>query len=481
MTMEWLAFSRAVAAFAGFYFILPTLVRGRKDLRSPYGWTSAFVRFSLFLELSILLLGIAHLALPGAVAALCAVWLGLDAVQRAALPRQGLSAHRSRLAHLLSSWRDGTFLLRPSTLRSWPRQWKAALLPCLFVGMALAARAWFPLHNLRLADADSYARALSLAVLSSGHDWRPDASIPLLLPLHHLASLTAPRTLAFSAPLFTALLVGAVGIAAYSLAPRRLSAIAAISFASLATLFQIQQGPYAIRAEMGAVYLVLAVALWRRRKLDAWSAVLLGGAVSPSPELLHVLAPYLACVGIGVSTAHLGWGRDACAKLAVGAASACILLLGPRLLAKGRPEGPLQYEEAAMLVDRMAKDLPRNSWTLVSQAHELPYIYGRGWHADIAQFVAEADLTAARKPSYRIPFPVRDVYFLVETRPLNHGPFGFSSRDRLTRASYEFQLAEWLAAYRAGHDDLATVYQGENIAILRAPGNLVMVSTNEGL
>jgi hypothetical protein len=483
--MEWLAFWRAAAVLAAFYVALPTLARGRATLSSPDGWVCAFVRFSLFLELSILFLGVARLALPGAVAMLCVLWLGLEVFERKAPLLLGSDARRRTLASFLASCRNRTKVEYGVAPRSWREHGKALLLPCLLVGAMLAAKAWFPVHNLRLEDASGYSRAVSLAVLSSGHDWRPDLSVPLLLPLHNLASLTAPRTVAFSEPLFAAMLPIAVAIAAFSLSGKRLAAIAAMATAAFVSLVRTNTMPGAV--EIGAVYLILALALWRRRRSDAVIAALLGVAVAPPTGLVHTLVPYMASVGLGVGAAQFPWRRYACARLVTAMGLAGIVMLGPGVAAKPQPDGPLQYEEAATLVHRLAKELPRNSWMLVSRGEALPYIYGRGWHLDIAQFMADANAAEAREPSYRLPLPVRDVYFLLETTPLDRSP-GRSPRsagiDRagasagppnpaaLAQASYEYQLAEWLTAYRRGHDDLVTVYEGEKVTALMAPGKL---------
>ena len=478
--MEWLAFLRAAATFGVFYVVAPAVARGQA-LSSPCGWASAFVRFSLFLELSIFLLGIARLALPGALAILCALWLGLEVFERKTAVLQGSDARRTILASLLAGWKDRTSLWYRSPLCRWREQWKQAILPCLLVATTLAARGWRPVENLRLEDAADYARALSLAVLSSGHDWQPDLSIPLLLPLHYLASLTAPRTVAFSEPLFAAALTIAVAIAAYSVTGKRLPAIAAMTSATLVAVMGGQATPAGNPGEMSGVYLILALALWQSRRSEALVAGLLGVAAAPTVELFHTLIPYAASVGLGVCTAQLAWRRYACAKLATVTALAGIAIFGPGVAAKRRSDGPLQYEEAAGLAYRLAKELPRNSWTLVSRGEELPYVYGRGWHLDVAQFLGDVNLAEAREPSYRLPLPVREVYFLLEKVPLDRSA---ARSDRgsviaqaaapadLARASYEYQLAEWLAAYRGGHDDLVTVYQGEHVTVLRAPGGL---------
>jgi hypothetical protein len=174
--------------------------------------------------------------------------------------------------------------------------------------------------------------------------------------------------------------------------------------------------------------------------------------------------------------------------LAIAALIVCFIAAGSGFLNRFAPEGPIQYEEAARIARRLADEQPRNAWALVATTQELPYVYGSGWHIEIANFANDADVAQVARPSYRFPFPVRDVYFLVESRPLV--PYS-SLRDAqapmqvrlsptpsaaygtpLERASLEFKLAELLSAYRLHHDDLEIVHESANLVVFRAPGSL---------
>jgi hypothetical protein len=373
---------------------------------------------------------------------------------------------------------------------SWPKLSGTHFLMGLVLGAPLLVRAWFPVYNLRFEASEGYSRSVSLAVLSQGHSWTPDPSVPLLLPIQHLASLSAPRAVAYSEPLFAVVAVGAVGLAVYQFGQRSFPAVISMGWAALVAMAPLEGLGGPVRGELGAAYLLLGCGLWRHSKADALLAAAMGIAMGlPGIGLVQALFPYLACVGMGVSAAYLLRQRDSLAKAwtAVGLAVAVLTICAGRL-SESSPDGPIQYEEAARIADQLATELPRNSWTLVSPTDELPYIYGRGWHVELADFVASSNLKEARNPSYRIPLPVKDVYFLVETTPLVHARGRDGIRPTLAvqtaptpeaaysqalgRASYEFQIAEWLSAYQKGHSDLDVVYRGENIVVVRAPGSL---------
>jgi hypothetical protein len=322
----------------------------------------------------------------------------------------------------------------------------------------------------------------------------PDLSVPLLLPLQYLAALSAPRAVALSEPLFAAVLIAAIGFAVFQLKGCRLAASAAMSSAVLLMLSPLIGGANGLaRAELGVTFVILAVGLQPRFRLEALLSAAIGIAVGFAPghfaASCHVLIPYASCVLLGAGIADFrirlseGFRRLATAALIV-----CLAVAGSAFLNSPALEGPVQYEEAAQIAQGLANEQPRNAWALVATTQELPYVYGSGWHVEIASFVSDADIRQVALPSYRFPFPVRDVYFLVERQPLV--PYSSAASDQpplqvrlsptpsaaygtpLERASLEFKLAELLSVYRLHHDDLDTVHQSAQLVVLRAPGSL---------
>jgi hypothetical protein len=490
--IEALAFIRIAAAFALFYAIAPVWCRGKGATASPAGWASAFVRFSFVVEATVVLLGAVELALPGAVLSLSALWLALDVLQREPALLERSKERRAwlirRLATLeqplqgIGAW-GKAMCRRPSgdSIFCWA-----------VLGITLIARAFFPIQNLRFADVDGYARSLSLAVLSNGQDWMPDFSVPLLLPLQYLGAATPPRVVAFSAPIFAALLVAAIGFTVFRLGRNRFGAAASMGCASLWTLSPLGDGAASWdRTELGTAFVILAIGLWSVSRIDSALAAILGGAIGlatsqMAESALHSI-PFFSCVLFGVGVSQFAFrpakmGR----RIWASALTATLAIAGIYSLGKSRPDGPIQYEAAARIAQQLAKDQPRNRWALVATTQELPYVYGNGWHIELGRFVADTDPSQVTKESYCFPFPVQDVYFLVETTPLV--PYS-SGKDRpaavrvspdlssaygteLERASLEFQLAQLLAAYRQTHEDLEAVYRTPELVLFRADGRL---------
>lgn len=489
---EILAFFRVVAVFLAFFVLLPSWARGARAGEGPAGRAATFVRFCFFVEVAVVLLGLMGLALPGALVTVCFVWLALDLAQREPALLAGPAARRDWLITRLSKLRAAGRLSVTQSVQAWrwPSGWSVSA--SLLAAAALAGRAAFPVFNARFLDMDDYARSLSLAVLSNGHHWAPDFSVPLVLPLQYFAAITAPRAVALSGPFFAAALIVAIGFAVYQLRACRIAALAAMGSAVLVMLSPLTVGvDGTARAELSVLFLILAIGLHVASRFDAMLSVALGVAVGLTHAhlgaWLEVLIPYASCLLLGVGIAEFQLRISAGSmQLAAGALPASLVLVGLAFPNASLPDGPIQYEEAAQLAARLADEQPRNAWALVSTTQELPYVYGSGWHVELASFVNDMDLNQVSRPSFRFPIPVREVYFLVEAEPLIRGGSLVADaplRVRLSptpsaaygtpleRATLEFKLAELLSAYRAGHDDLEVVYRSGKVTLLRAPGS----------
>ena len=491
--MEFLTYIRVVAVFATLYWALPTWARGRLG-ESFAGWAGSFVRFCFFTEVTVVLLGMIGLALPGALLPLALLWFGIDAAQRTPELLVGPNSRREWLIRQLTALRHAADLRYAwGRIASQQRRVRNALTWMTLPAFPLVVKAFFPIHNARLSDMDDYSRSISLSVLNNGHSWVPDLSVPLLLPLQYLAAVAAPRAVALSEPLFAALLIAAIGFVVFQLRGCRPAAITAMGSAVFLMLSPVMDGVDDLaRSELAVTFILLAIGLRSTSRLEALLSAVLGIAVGFLPghfaQSLQVLIPYMAAVLLGIGVAEFRIQPCVTVRRLAGIGLTAALVAAFVYVARQQPDGPIQYEAAAKVARQLALEQPRNTWALVSTTQELPYVYGNGWHVEIAGFVRDVQAAQVARPSYQFPFPVRDVYFLVETRPLQPQSFPTSGAavlqarlsptassaysTPLERATLEFQLAELLAIYGQHHDDLKVVWRTDDLMLFHAPGLL---------
>ncbi|MEP7361615.1 MAG: hypothetical protein ABI972_00025 [Acidobacteriota bacterium] len=439
------------------------------------------------LQFTILILGRFGLALPGLVLALLGAWLAIELIR-----------HRRWLLHsetwvdiamrvLLPSGRTAAIAYSQSQLRHLRRMCEAsgpwvALFAAYFLTHAL-----FAAGNLRFLDSENYARSLSLAVLSSGQPWQVDTSIPLLLPIHLLSALPATAVVRYSGPLVSVLFILAVAFVAFEYTRSRHAALLASALCMVAPIWRGGgTGSELGAAEFSATFAVLGIGLARRSHVTALLAGVLG--ISICAEF-----PFSMTVIGGISCAVIGAGAERSMRLirrdwrpnlrALGVAASVPILAW--CVPLNLPDGPHQYEAAARACDRIARSLDRNTWLLVSSPEEIPFLYGQGWHKPLAAFSSEFALNKVADKSFRFLYPVRDIFIVIERRPLPASTVGFSSsavvradstswlaRASVQRASLHFRVAQLLAAYQKIHNDLIVQYADDCVTVYRLPGAL---------
>jgi len=143
---------------------------------------------------------------------------------------------------------------------------------------------------------------------------------------------------------------------------------------------------------------------------------------------------------------------------------------------------PYQYEAAARACQTISSTYSRNSWLIVSTAQELACTYGTGWHIELETFVQQHTAARAAEPSFRFEYPVTDVFFFIERKPLRSATLAASQPDppaagdadfaRIERASIEYEASGILAAYANTHSDLRQIYADDSMAIYHASGSL---------
>ena len=123
---------------------------------------------------------------------------------------------------------------------------------------------------------------------------------------------------------------------------------------------------------------------------------------------------------------------------------------------------------------KIAREFPRNRWVLVSPVHEAAYSYGRGWHVEVADFVAKFTTAEVASPQFRFPYAVANVFVFVEKRPLPQvaksalpgspgSSFFYSTQSG--RASLEFQTARLMAAYSSSHPNAHVFFEDDDLII----------------
>ncbi len=485
--MGWMVFFRVALVFAIFYIALPAWARGaRCSADRSLAVAESFVRVCFFLQLGVFLLGVIRLALPGAVLFLYFAWIAAALIRRRP-DLAGGEAWKQLAVRFIT--RQGGFQLGSTLFR--PRISAAAALWVLLFTVYLGARSWFPVHNLRFTDPDNYTRALSLAILSGGENWQVDLSVPLLVPLLILSAAPAPAVIAFSGAAFSGLFAAAGGMLAWAHGRSRSAAFVAAGLAAALPFWRgAAGGDEAGRPEMAAAFALLSLALAPGARIAAFLAAAL--AVSISLSFLPALAGGVACALIGGAAAWIARSVPARLRPAMqaAAATAFIAVICFRC-PTGKPDGPFQYEAAARQCQRLAGQLPRNSWLVVSPFHELPYAYGRGWHMELTEFVSTFSVTQVSDPAFCFPYPVRDVFFFVEREPLwpvspaagrtrwaridvmnSLDPAVRAYSTPLGRTAVEFEAAERLAAYAASHHDLETVFSDGRFSVYHTAGAL---------
>jgi hypothetical protein len=467
---------------------LVALTSPREDALVEHG--VAFVRASLFADVTALLLGSLRLCLPGSVAAAYVLFL-FTLLFRSGIfrPLRNPQWLRTRLHRLLvladrlpaARWRFESLGLRSANgLRidaATPAQFRRI---CVFSGLVGLAACFYPLGHMRLLNADTYSRALALQKVALGQPAPLDGSVSLLAPVVFLSASDGATVVRFAGPFFAAVLAVTAFLLVFRLTASSPAGLTAASLVAALAAFvnagQLQAGG------MSAIFWLFAVLLWRSSRMDAiWSAAL-ALLIDPIPgrdAILYAATP----VGIALlalsSRALLRCVEAVHAPVAL-AAIAC--LLGVPLQSAG-PDGPNEYETAARTVSRIAREFPQNTWLVVAPVQELAFTYGRGWHMQLSEFVNKYSVDEVSQPGFHFGYPVKDTFVFVEKRPLVSRTVGSSLSAlgprfdpamapyllRLSRGSMEFEAGRLMAVYRSGHPDVRVFFEDKDLIVYQIP------------
>jgi hypothetical protein len=467
---------RVVFAMGLLYVLLPVLALRAGD-KWRENWSTLIVpaalRTVLVLEFACILLGGSRLCFPGSVFSIYALWLAASV----------MFASRRRWVYDGNAWRSGYGKLwrwverrrLPSHILkrviSFPQT--AFLLGLILIG-GMAQFLWYPLNNYRFLSIQTYARAVSLQTLVAGNDWNADGSVAFLAPVVFLSGLDAATVIRLSAPVFFALLMGAAAWCAFQYSNAIWCSTFAAGILWMCTRFAgLDSAGEPGSAEIGALFLVMAAALMRRSPGYAACAAIVAWLIEP--VFPTVLPAILACI-FAALLAYWCYARAPRPARQIGA-TAFLLILGVSFnsaLRSAPPDGPYEYEASARMAAKIAREFPRNRWLVVSPVHEAAYLYGRGWHVELADFVSKYTTAMVASPEFRFPYESANMFVFVEKRPLAQkarialpgspgSAFFYSTKSG--RASLEFQAARLMAAYSSSHSNSRVFFENEDLII----------------
>lgn len=471
---------RLTLVFVLVYVLLPGLALRAGRARRPWydDAVAGFVRVSFLFQVAAMILGAWKLCLPGSMGGLYAIWLAATAAFAAkkyvvfdAIP--GTEALLPMLR-----WADGEEPGPVKAVRRLAGRMRQTPLPAIFAVLVLACflqTAWLPLHHMRFVNPESYGRALSLQSLTMGQQWNGDWTVAWLSPLVFFGGLDAATVVRWSGPIVAALMLLAVGYWTWRTTGRFATAYCA---AGLMALFYLAWGLDHL-AEPGGVaiaslFWVLALGLANMYRGDAAMAALIALLISrslPLPLIPAMLAVMLAAGGVRCLAFVPVRFRQA-AALAPALSFAMVAFTTPR----AEPQHGAQYEEAARVAYRIAREFRQNDWILVSPGHEVPLIFGRGWHVELSDFVARFTPEQLAAKGFRLPYEAGNVFVFVEKRPLERAAFQSAGDGReasyyydtkMGRASLEFQAARLMAAYARNHRDATVYHEDEELLVYR--------------
>jgi len=464
-------FVRVLAGWLILFGLAPLAIR-RQGLGWPERLAIGFLESAFVMQVAVMILGDWRLCNPGTVFVVYLGWLVWRAADRNALRQLlGGGAWRYRLSWL---W---TALDRRSGL-TWhwrfPPELAKEKTVWLVSGAVLALGLRFPLFNVRFLTESNYQRALSLQTLVHNMGWERDGSVALMAPLVFLTGVDAASVVRWSGPILSTLLALAAGYCAWICSRSRTVAVGAIALAT-AWVWWSSRGAWNEpgEVEIASLFWLLALAFLRGRGRWSLAAGLVGLTITrhfPASVWPLFLVAMLALVaGRTVERAPLLLRRSVAALGALGILA--MMAVDPPGVAA---DGPYQYEAAARVVDRIAREHPRHSWLVVSPRHEVPLLYGRGWHVELSEFVSSIPIEAAERPEFRLPYDARHVFLFVEKRPLpqrltgvpedaDSGVFAYSTQ--AGRQSLQFQAGRLAEAYMANHDGAKIYYEDENLTV----------------
>jgi hypothetical protein len=502
--MAGLDFIRVLFAFAFVFLALPLLAEGHKIWRGePFDrpaseWVPivlrAFAFASFAAEILGLVLGSIRLCLPGLLVTSAVIWA----------TRGFLIAHQVRSGlkeeYAQSIWRPLVALLEPQQSSELQNQLKGmrfqsahlpvpATIAAALLTSTLFAFAHPAIQQVSFEHPESYVRAVSLAALSQGKTWEPDASVAFLAPVVCFSGLDAASVIRFTGPIFITIFAGLIAICAWQAWRTTIAAIATLGlFLCLALAYS--NGPWEmLPALISIVYWTAAAVNWPYSFKYSLIAGATGLMIAPGQWIAIVICFLLIAGVLACSWVRGRWKiagpvvTTACSLFAV----SLILLLWDGVT----PDPQLtQYEAAARTCEKITRQFHRNEWLVISPFQELAFTYGHGWHLELSEFVSQFHRTDVSKPNFAFPYEAPDVFFFVERKPLRPGAHhtgdgpawryapaeasewtAFLYSDPIGRASLEYQAAELLNAYANSHKNLSVFYQDDDLAVYHLAAN----------
>jgi hypothetical protein len=472
--MGWLAFLRFSLICLLVYCGVPGAIRGRRPgKRWGLALVETFLLVACIQQFGVMLLGAARLALPGAMFLLYAATLGAFGVERWRRSSKQWTA-AEQVCDLIVS--------RPELAKE-PLRRIARCVPMLIPNAAivcsvLVAAGWFAVHNARLPELESYSRSLSLGRLANGDIWSLDATVPLLLTPAMFSALPAFAAIAASVGLTAALMAAAAGFVSFELFQSRLCSVLATGAAGFGVVLMRHNDS---TAAMAAVLLLFSTGLAARSRFIALAGLIAGASISMSTSVWQLVATAAGSVLLAgtLALAVSRWSIPV-RRFSMWVASVFFVVwLGALTERESKAPATMQYEAAARACQTIASTYSRNSWLIVSPAQELACTYGSGWHVELQTFVRQHTPAQAADPVFRFDYPVADLFFFIEKKPLRPGAGGRLQADSadqglapIEHASLEYEAANILAAYASTHADLKQIYEDDSMTIYHANGPL---------
>jgi hypothetical protein len=470
---------------------------------------------------------------------------------------RGLSPELYKKAR--QSWRLGQRQLKVilKTIRIAINNNKLTFLAlAVILTFAILSRLEYPLQEMRFTHSDRYGTLLATRQLIAGEQAQVNY-VPVLPAIAAVISLLggvdAMQVVRFLCPLWGLLLVLSVGYNVRSLTQNTSAALIA-TFSLGAYLFTwsgklpelpdwwqqwlgiITQNLNAslIRQwaggelEIGATFLLVAIALWGNQKQSAWiDSICSLAIVTLTAPILLILAGIgavgliggrrfaftlvaIAWVALGLLAAtpehQGGWERSFLLTLPVGLSLlgallslfaisllgvllgrwsevVCLLLVFAISINFLLPLPPkidyLEYEIAARKTLELRSRFPIKSWVIAAPLEQLAESYGAGWHEDLAMFVQKyVDKVGER--DFQFSYSVPHLFVFVEKKPfvtslitsqdipnsLLDDPTYRYYRSTAGRASLQYEALQMCETYRRLHADTTSIdYEDEELRI----------------
>ena len=486
--MQVIALFRISLVFGCVFLLVPACAKANALRRySPDRSARAvrlFVHASLAIEVVCLLLGRLGLCLPGVIVSLCVV-AALQGVLR-----RNADGGRNSLWPLVLLFLEDREAAKRQVMSALKGRLALLRTPKLYVMTALGSGlvllcARFALTHFHFAYPETYNRAISLGVLSQGRPWQVDGSVALLAPISFISGMDAATILRFSGPIFTAIFILILSFCLFRVWGIVASAVGAAALFSTVLLLAPATIVEFTPALASSIYWIAAAALWPVSRRDSAFAILLAIMISPIEWIWGAVFCLLA-----LTTALTKLLPNRALRMAAACLPTliCALAMGLFTRANAKAVQTIEYESTARICDQIARSFPRKQWIMVSPFQELAFIYGRGWHVELSEFVSSFTPSQVSNPRFRFPYDCPDVFVFVERRPMIPGTASpseihpavwhyspaeasdwptFLYTDPIGRQSLQYRATELMNAYAKYHRDVVLFYEDKDILVYR--------------